>query len=125
MSITADDETLDFPAGHRDVLVMISVAKRALTAEMPPQLRLRFLQWLDFSQKPYAHDSRFTPEIIAAIGPMCDKGDELFSETMKLGWMECFRTISRDDVFGVFVALNPSLLTAIRMRHQAFAGRAS
>jgi hypothetical protein len=102
----------------RAELVYVSLVKRLLAGEMPEGFRLKFLQWLD---KLNHHDEnwqslRITPEIIAVIEPMCDSADhELMGEILKLGKFDRLNALGREDVFRAFVALNPSLLTAIRL----------
>jgi hypothetical protein len=98
------------PVGNRYTLVLISEAKRALTAELPVELRLRFLEFLD------SLPDVWPAEIIASIAPMCDAAAEIMHEARKLGPQKAFDKCAEWDVFNAFVALNPSLLEALRMR---------
>jgi hypothetical protein len=107
-----DDETaiVHSAVGNRYTLVFVSLVKRLLAAEMEPAYRLRFLEWLD-----KCADNWLTPEAIAAVDPMCDDGFEMVHEARKLGAGKMFDVFARWEVFNAFVALNPSLLTAIKM----------
>jgi hypothetical protein len=101
--------------GHIYSLVMISVTKRALQGEMPPAMRLEFLDHLEKQV-----DHILTPAIIALVDPIDDKGWELYREAMKLGfgrdWSAGPRPPCVFDVlykkFDVFATLNPSLQRA-------------
>ena len=105
------------PVISRAELVHVSHLKSLLANELPTNYRLKFLQWLDRRYSPGQEWERMqiTPEIVAAIEPICDGAYELLREAMKLGNPTSVNTIGREDVFRAFVALNPSLLTAIRM----------
>jgi hypothetical protein len=101
--------------GHTYGLVMISVTKWCLRGEMPPQMRLEFLDHLEKQV-----DSVLTPSVIAIVEPIDNKGLELYREAMKLGfgrdWSSGPRPPCVWDVlyekFDVFAALNPSLQRA-------------
>jgi len=95
--------------GARYTIVAISVTKWYLSKDIPAEFRLQFLEFLDRQTKDL-----FTPEAIAAVDPMPADGRELYKETTKLGrrWPD---TVARRDVFDAFVAINPSILTALRM----------
>jgi hypothetical protein len=98
------------PVGHRYTLVYISLVKRLLAAELSPAYRIRFLEWLD-----RCGDSWLTPDKIATVAPMDDNGYEMLCEATKLGAKKALDTVATCDVFNAFVALNPTLLTAIKM----------
>jgi hypothetical protein len=109
-SLNEDEKAiLHCPVGRRYTFVFISYVKHLLAGELPPAYRLKFLQWFD-RREPWER-----PEIIVAIGPMCENGYHLLRETMKLGPKKYFDVIASWEVFNAFVALNPSLLTAIKM----------
>ncbi|RXG86493.1 hypothetical protein [Bradyrhizobium zhanjiangense] len=94
--------------GHRYTLVLVSLTKRCLQAEMPAEMRLQFLQHLDKMT-----DQWITPGVIAIIEPMDEKGLELSKEAEKLGYDG--RPSALDvyaEKFDVFAALNPSLQRA-------------
>jgi hypothetical protein len=105
------------PVGRAE-LVLVSLVKKLLAADLPAAFRFKFLQWLDKRdrQKEELQYLRITPEVITAVEPMSDSAhDELYGEIMKLGKRERINAIGRTDVFLAFVALNPSLLTAIKL----------
>ena len=94
--------------GHRYTLVCASLAKFALKSEMPAPMRLEFLNHLEKMV-----DRWLTPEIIAMVEPMDERGLELSREAAKLGYKE--RPSALDvyaDKFDVFATLNPSLRRA-------------
>lgn len=96
--------------GHRYTLVLVSILKKLLTEDMPSAYRLRLLQWLD-----KCGDQWLSPEAIAAVQPMCADGYEMVREAQKLGPKKALDVYAKADVFRAFVALNPSLLTAIKL----------
>jgi hypothetical protein len=112
-----------YPLISRVELVHVSHLKNILADdELPANYRLKFLQWLDRRNRPGPSEwgmPKITPEIVAALDPMCESAYELLRETMKLGSPANINTIGREDVFRAFVALNPSLLTAIRRGRQS------
>src|ERR1700761_6331782 len=95
--------------GHKYTLVMISVAKKCLRGEMTPDVRLKFLGYLEKFT-----DNVLTPEIIALVEPIDEKGSELYQEAMKLGFgmksPNAFNIL--DQKFDVLATLNPSLKLA-------------
>jgi hypothetical protein len=96
------------PVGYKYTLVLVSVTKRVLQSEMPEEYRLKFLGHLD-----KVIDNWLTPEMIAAIDPMDDKGDEIAGEIRKLGPQKALDVYA--ETFVAFAALNPSLIEALRM----------
>jgi hypothetical protein len=119
-NVQPEDEALisGCPLVSRVELVHVSHLKNILADdELPATFRLKFLQWLDRRNRPGGEWGmpKITPEIVAAIDPMCESGCELLREAMKLGSPASINTVGREDVFCAFVALNPSLLTALRM----------
>lgn len=107
-----EDETaiLHCAIGHRYTLVFISLVKHLLAQDLPTDYRLKYLQWLDRRNERWEQ-----PHIIAMIEPMCEDGYQLLRETVKLGPKKYFDVIASWEVFNAFVALNPSLLSAIKM----------
>lgn len=102
--------------GQIYTLVLASVAKRALQSEMLPEMRLEFLSHLEKMA-----DNVLTPDVIAMVEPIDDRGEELYKEACKLGFEVVFepgrgRRPDAFDVlhqkFDVFAALNPSLQRA-------------
>jgi hypothetical protein len=110
-SLNDDESTiLHCAVGRRYTLVFISLVKYLLAREIPTSNRLEFLEWLDRRDGEW-----LSREMIAAIDPMDDDGYELLREAMKLGAKKALDVVARWEVFSAFVALNPSLLTAIKM----------
>jgi hypothetical protein len=98
------------PDGHKYTLVFVSLVKRLLVDEMEPAYRLRFLEWLD-----KCADTWLRPDMVAVIEPMCADGYEMVREAQKLGAGKMFDVFARWEVFNAFVALNPSILAAIKL----------
>jgi hypothetical protein len=110
-SLSEDESAILYCSiGHRYTLVFVALVKHMLAMDIPPNYRLEYLGWLDRRDEAW-----LSPQIIAAIEPMCEDGYELLREAMKLGHKKGFDTIASWEVFNAFVALNPSLLTAIKM----------
>jgi hypothetical protein len=110
-SLQGDEkQIMDCATGHKYTLICISIAKRCLEQEISVNYRLRFLEWLD-----HCADERLTPEIIALVEPMCSDGYEMVREAMKLGAKKALDVYAKQEVFSAFVALNPSLLDAIKL----------
>jgi hypothetical protein len=108
--LSADEKAiLHCTMGHRYTLVFVSLVKKHLAEDIPAYYRLKYLQWLEIRD-----EACFSPEVIAAVEPMCDDGYELLRETMKLGAKKGFDMIASWEVFSAFVALNPSLLAALQ-----------
>ena len=112
-----DQETISLvPPGYRVELVMASYMKRVLTVDdIDVHERLWFLEALNGMINTY-----LTESMLATIAPMDDVGLSFYAEAAKLGrpGHNGFRTAFKliEDVFEKFIAANPSLLTAIRMR---------
>src|SRR5258708_22261781 len=98
------------PVGHRYTIVIISEIKRRLLQPLSAAHRLRFLEFLDSHT-----DLVLTAEAIASIEPMCDEALEMVEEARKLGAAKALDIFARWEGFNAFVALNPSILTAIKM----------
>jgi hypothetical protein len=83
------------------------MSRRALVGEMPNELRLRFLEILD-SMSKYEF---LSPEDVARIDPICDRGYEIVDVARKLGkkWLD---KVGEYEVFCALCALNPSLMAA-------------
>lgn len=106
-----------FPCGYQYTVVIISVIKRALAADIPVEYRLKFLNQLDrMANNP--RDLWLTADMIASIDPMCDRGDEMYREAAKLDKGKPGRPGMLDALakfFPAFAVLNPSLITALEM----------
>jgi hypothetical protein len=100
------------PCGYKYTLVVISEIKRTLAEKIPAEFRLKFLEHLD---KWAADDGRtwLTAEMIAAIEPMCDKGNEIAREAKKLPRGKFLDVYA--ETFSTFAVLNPSLIAALQM----------
>ena len=110
-SLNGDESAIvHTPVGHRYTIVIISEIKRRLLQPLSAAHRLRFLEFLDSHT-----DLVLTAEAIAAIEPMCDEALEMVEEARKLGAAKALDVFARWEVFNAFVALNPSILTAIKM----------
>jgi hypothetical protein len=110
------------PMGYKYTVIIVSVIKRELAQDIPPEYRMKFLNQLDAmaSGGPEGY-SWLTADMIAAIEPMCDRGDEMFCEALKLdrgrpGQPAMFNAL--DKFFPAFAVLNPSLMTALEMEPQ-------
>jgi hypothetical protein len=108
------------PPGYQYMLVMISITKRALAGEIPSEFRMQFLEHLDKLTTP--SDSLWlSADMVAAVEPMCEKGNELAREAQALGTGKSLhvRSLSVFDAyakfFPAFASLNPSLITALEM----------
>jgi hypothetical protein len=106
-SLRGDDyDIVHASLGSRYTIVMMSVAKNFLAGELPTDLRLKLLKFLDNRQ--------FSVEAIAQLEPMGDEGFEIYKEAMKVG-SKGVAVLGRLEVFSAFAALHPSLLAAVKM----------
>jgi hypothetical protein len=115
--------------GHTYTLVMASHLKWILQAEMPADMRLTFLSHLEKMV-----DQTLTPEILAMVEPMDERGLELWNEAAKLGFKVVIepgvgRRPDAFDVlykkFDIFASLNPSLQRAYEAACRPWATAAS
>jgi hypothetical protein len=125
-SLSADETLIvNVPAGHRWNMVAASSIKRWLQEKMDAGLRLRLLESLNGMPDIYLR-----PEMLAMIEPMCDTAYAIWKEAKTLdregdiGRMASFRVLTSPRVFDHFVALNPSILAAIKWR-EAYRGDAA
>jgi hypothetical protein len=103
---------------HRDLLVVVSIAKRWLSHDIEPEFRFRYLESFErFEQKGW-----LSAEAVTMIDPMCDRGIEIWTETRGLSAIERNRVMDKPEVFSVLAALNPSLLRVIRHRSETYHG---
>jgi hypothetical protein len=70
--------TNTFPAGYQYTVVIISVIKQALAADIPDDYRLKFLNQLD-RMVSHENNNWLTAGMIAAIEPMCERGEEMYA----------------------------------------------
>jgi hypothetical protein len=98
------------PRGYAYTLVLISLNKRLLQDEMPARERLHILERLDVSGEDRLW---LTPQMVAAIEPMCDKGDEIVSAARGLEPGKALDVFA--EHFPTFAVLNPTLIAALQM----------
>jgi hypothetical protein len=99
------------PCGYWYDLVVASQIKRLLQREMPADLRLRFLELLNRKASGLV-----TMEAIAAIQPACDAAMAMIEELEPLSIADKCRVMRRIEVFDAHIALNPSILDAVKLR---------
>jgi hypothetical protein len=105
------------PQGYKYTVVIISGVKRMLAADIPVEYRLKFLERLDLMASN-GNERWLTADMIAAIQPMCDRGQEMYSEAAKLDKGKPGRPGMLDALakfFPAFAVLNPSLMIALEM----------
>ncbi|MGJ4908869.1 hypothetical protein [Bradyrhizobium sp. HKCCYLS2033] len=99
---------INLSRGQKYTLVYVSLAKMALQTEMPPDMRLQFLQSIEKSV-----DIWLSADMIASIAPMDERSYEIMKEIMKLDrGKPAGKRKSLDicaDKFEIFAALNPTL----------------
>ena len=98
------------PSGYWHSLVNISWVKRLLQDEMPPDLRLRFLQVLDKTVRDH-----LTVEAMRRVEPACDTAMKMFDEMKRLSARDICKLMAEWNVIAAFVNLNPSILEAIKL----------
>jgi hypothetical protein len=104
------------PPGYLYTIVIVSYFKRALvTIEMPVAERLHFLETIN-----KCVDAYFTEAALAAIEPACDTAAEMIRECFKVDEGnrrsgKSLDLLASREVFSHLVAVNPSLLTAIKL----------
>ena len=106
-----DDERLlaETPAGYWFDLVNISQVKRLLEGEMPPHLRLRFLEYLN--ESPHG---RLSLEAMQVVTPACDMAMKIIAEMAPLSLEDKCTIMRKWNVMAVFVNLNGSLIEAMK-----------
>ena len=111
MTASAIDDFLKrncIPRGYKYTLVLASITKRILLQEMPESYRFEFLRHLEKMV-----DTWLTPEMIAALDPMDDKGEEVAREIRKVGPNKALDVYA--DTFVLLASLNPSLIEVLKM----------
>jgi hypothetical protein len=106
-----------FPVGYQYTVVIISVIKQALSADIPDDYRLKFLNQLD-RMVSHENNNWLTAGMIAAIEPMCVRGEEMYREAAKLDREKPGRPGFLDALakfLPAFAVLNPSLMIALEM----------
>jgi hypothetical protein len=107
-----DDERLlaSAPCGYRFDLVRISQIKRLLQGEMPPDIRVRFLECLH----NLVHD-HLPLEAMQTVAPACDTAMAMLDEMKPLSIDDQCRLMRKWNVIAAFVNLNGSILEAIKL----------
>jgi hypothetical protein len=107
-----DDERMlaHCPPGYWQDLIEIAQIKRVLLDEMPPDLRLRFLQTMN----DRVHGI-LTVEAMQCIEPACDTVMKMLDEINSLSRTDQHRLFFRWNVIAAFINLNPSILEAVRL----------
>lgn len=115
-----DDERLlaHCPPGYRPTLIEIAQIKRILLDEMPPDLRLDFLQTMN----DRVHGI-LTVEAMQRIEPACDTAMKMLDEMKSLSINDKSRLMMRWNVIAAFINLNPSILEAIKLFISTYAER--
>ena len=101
--------------GYKYTLVLASLTKWCLKGEMPAGMRLQFLEHLDKMS-----DEFLTPEALALVKPMDDRGREIVAEAQKLGPFKALDVYA--DKFDIFAKLNPSLIAAAEEAARKYGG---
>ena len=105
------DEDLIAGCRHRNLLVLVSIAKRWLAEDIEAEFRFRYLEYFERFGK--LTNGWLSAEVVTMIDPICDNGIEIWQETRGLAAQERNRMIDKPEVFSVLAALNPSLLRVI------------
>jgi hypothetical protein len=106
------------PPGYQHLLLVIAYIKRVLViCEMKAGERLHHLEWLNKQTDNYV-----SPEMLAIIEPMSDAEMAMMHEARSLDQKgsdaKSFAILTRWKVFHSFLALNPSILAAIKLRER-------
>lgn len=105
-----DEELLaHFPPGYWHDLVNISMVKRLLQGEMPPDVRLRFLEYLNNQVR-----GLLTLEAMQRVESACDTAMTMLKEMHPLSIDDKCRLMRKWNVIAAFINLNPSILSAIK-----------
>ena len=117
---TIDDQLcVNVADGHKWALIIAALTKRTLQIPgLKPAARLDLLEKLNGLTDGY-----FTPDLLAAIEPMCDTSAAIFREARTLDppkdetrCAASFDVLATPSVFQHFVKLNPSIMAAIKYR---------
>jgi hypothetical protein len=99
------------PPGYWFDLVNISRVKMLLLQEMPDDLRLTFLEWLN---EKIIHEL-LTPAVMMAVKPMCADGEKMMRELDKLCLHDKCTVMRKWNVMAAHCNLNPSLIDAMKL----------
>jgi hypothetical protein len=108
----SDDERMlaHIPVGYWRDVIEIAQIKCILLDEMPPDLRLRFLQTMN----DRVHGI-LTVEAMQRIEPACDVAMKMLDEMKSLSGADRGRLFMRWNVIAAFMELNPSILDALKL----------
>ncbi|MET4149908.1 hypothetical protein [Bradyrhizobium sp. RT7b] len=107
-----DDRIMaETPPGYWFDLVNISRVKRLLMGQMPDDVRLQFLEWLN---EKVIHEG-LTPVVTLAVKPMCDAGERMMRELDKLHLSDKCAVMRKWNVMAAHCNLNPSLIDAMKL----------
>jgi hypothetical protein len=117
MNETDDDLIAGLPEGQRFNLISAALAKRMLqTQGITVGQRLRLLELMNACTDLY-----FTADMLATVQPMTEIEFEIYSAAASLDSKdrsdESFKILTSPRVFGFFVKLNPSMMAAIKLKH--------
>jgi hypothetical protein len=118
-SLSRDEALVVYtPQGYLMTFIIVALTKRALLMdEIKPAEQLRLLEKLNGLTDGY-----FTPEMLAAVEPMSDIECKIFEEAKSLdpagdkSSRASFGVLTSPRVFWHLATLNPSLLSAIKLR---------
>jgi hypothetical protein len=100
----------DLPCGYHYDLVMVSEIKRILQEEMPLEFRARFLELIAKRARGVINMAA-----VAAVTPAPDAAMAMFKEMDRLSVSDRENIMRRRDVFEAHIALNPSIMEAIKL----------
>lgn len=107
------------PPGYLHILLLAALTKRALQEKLSVSHRLHFLEKLNCLTDDY-----LTPYMLSMVEPASDTEFQMIAAARSLDSPDdkagsaSFRVLSTPSVYAHFVALNPSLLAALRWRQQ-------
>jgi hypothetical protein len=112
VSLVGDEfRTVYMPIGYLFDFAVASYWKRRLLAtNINAGERLEYLDGLS-----ECVSGPVTAEAIAAIEPICSRGEQILSEVLSLPVEKQTQAFSKGDVFRILARLNPSLLAALRL----------
>jgi hypothetical protein len=98
------------PPGYWFDLVNIARVKRLLKCEMPDDVRLRFLEYLNGTV-----DGLLTEEAMRLVEPACDVAEEMMRKMDNLHLIDKCQVMRKWNVMASFCNLNPSLIEAMKL----------
>jgi hypothetical protein len=122
-ALSDDERTVVYaPVGRLHELLVIAYTKYAIErVKMPRGERAMLLQQLNDLVAKLPHGF-LSAEMLATIQPMSDTEVQMMHEARSLDPKDCksgkasFDVLTNLRTFSIFVTLNPSLLTALKMR---------